>query len=736
MSMNRFTCLAAVTAALLAGSAVAQSWQPIGADGGLVSNVVSARDDGGRVYAVAENGLHISEDAGRNWRAPHSGVTPALVSRSLVVSPLQPSRLFALGPSAQVLRSDDSGENWTPTGYSGPLSNEQAMLMIGDTLLLSGYGGVMRSTDLGTSFALVQGWPADTGMSTLAERPGHPGEAIAGVYLGSSGTAETLYRTVDGGASWTPVMRDDSGGHVASIEYFGSDTLVALVDGRLLRSNDNGATWATPQLLLGYGSSMARVSATQLIVINQTQCLRSDDLFVTQHDCSSGLNTGFLTANLTAVNDGAAVRVLATTRGAGVQALDPQTVSWSASNRRLQADVNRGLALVGDSGPMFTGQFRSDNGASPLLRSADDGVSWTRHLGPPYENGAAALIRSIAVDPTTIDSGFATVYASGRGRRMPANLTTGGIYKSTDGGVSWLPLNSGLPAMPGTSASGVSIGTVRKVIPDPRSCDAPPAAGPCTQGPLRRVFAISDGFASGVYDGRWRVVRSDEAGANWTSIGLGLPEQIFDDIGYESVTPIDLEFDPDGAAIYLSVYVDFYNDDNSPRSPVIASGVYRSSDRGASWTPISNGLPLVNGSATTTRSVFALAVHPRRSGVLWASTVETGQASRLYRSDDAGANWTALAVVPDCDVRELQVAPEAPQVLLAAGAAVDSGRGCLLRSEDGGASWTALHGELPGNVVYDVRRDPGDARRLVVAGQRGVWAALAPADRIFTDLER
>lgn len=734
--MNRFTRLAATTAALLAGSAVAQNWQPIGADGGLVSNVVSARDDGGRVYAVAENGLHISEDAGRNWRAPSSGVTPALVSRSLVVSPLQSSRLFALGPSAQLLRSDDSGESWAPTGYAGALSSEQAMFMIGDTLLLSPYVGVVRSTDLGTSFAPVQGWPADSGMATLAERPGHPGEAIAGVYLGSSGTAATLYRTVDGGANWTPLLTDETLGHVASIEYFGSDTVVALVEGRLLRSNDNGATWAAPQLLLGYGSSMTRLSATGLITINQAQCLRSEDLFVTQHDCSSGMSGGVATPKLTAVNDGTAVRVLALTPGAGVQALDPQTVTWSASNRRLQADINRGLALAGDSGPMFTGQFRSDNTTSPLLRSGDDGTSWTRHLGPPYENGAAALIRSIAIDPTTIASGFATIYASGRGRRMGANLTTGGIYKSTDGGISWLALNSGLPAMGGTSASGVYIGTVRKVVPDPRSCETPPVAGPCTQGPLRSVFAVSDGFASGVFDGRWRVLRSDEAGANWTSIGLGLPEQIIDDIGYESVTPIDLEFDPAGAAIYLSVYVDFYNDDDSPRIPVITSGVYKSTDRGATWTPASNGLPLVGGSATTTRSVFALAVHPRRSGVLWASTIETGQASRLYRSDDAGASWTALAVVPDCDVRDLQVVPEAPQVLLAAGGAVDSGRGCLLRSEDGGASWTALHGELPGNVVYDLRRDPGDVRRLVVAGQRGVWGALAPADRIFTDLER
>jgi len=71
----------------------------------------------------------------------------------------------------------------------------------------------------------------------------------------------------------------------------------------------------------------------------------------------------------------------------------------------------------------------------------------------------------------------------------------------------------------------------------------------------------------------------------------------------------------------------------------------------------------------------------------------------------------------------------------AAGIALDGGKGCVWRSEDGGLNWNSIGTSLPVHGVYDLRQDPNDRRRLVVATTSGVWQALLPSDRIFDDRE-
>lgn len=732
MSMIRYGGRAAALCALLAGSAAAHTWYPAGPDGGRLYDLVAARDGGGRVYALAYNGLHISTDAGRNWRAPQSAAPPPY-TRSLVISPAQPLRLFAADATGRLLRSDDGGESWLPTGYLHSPSYAPVLGIAGDALFLSDLDGrLLRSVDGGVSFAAVQGWPADRALHLAATRPGHPNEVLAGVAYGEPAS---LYRSTDGGASWTSVYADPLNRGVTAIEYFDASEVIALLGGSLIRSSDGGLTWSPPQPLLGDKGRLLRLGGDAMVAVDAAQCWRSSDRFATRSDCSQDLRASHDDApfGATVADDDGLPRVLATASREGVQVLDLQDSRWRVSNRRLQAEILRGLAMAQGSGPVFAGRLLSDNHGETLL-GYFGGSSWERFLGDPAVGGVATLIRSIEIDPTS-NPDSPTVYAAGRARLLPNLLSNSGIYKS-DGGHDWRPLDSGLPPVSGGTFSGVSLGMVRKIALDPRSCAAPPAQGACTQGPLRRVFAVGDGVRPGqVSDGRWRVVRSDEGGENWTGVGLSLPAPLSGEGWSESVRPVDLEFDRAGTAIYLSVFADYYNDDGSPRIPGIVSGVFRSIDGGDSWIAANNGLPRVTGSATTTRDVFALAVHPRRSGTLWASTNEPGLAAFVHRSDDGGASWSRGVEIKNCDVRDLQVSREAPQVLLAAGVAVDAEVGCLWRSEDGGENWTALHEGLPMTQIYDVRWNPRDPDRLYVSGDRGIWVATVPGDRIFTDLE-
>ncbi len=111
-------------------------------------------------------------------------------------------------------------------------------------------------------------------------------------------------------------------------------------------------------------------------------------------------------------------------------------------------------------------------------------------------------------------------------------------------------------------------------------------------------------------------------------------------------------------------------------------GVFRTSDRGATWQPANAGLAGVN--------VRALAASPAAG----ASTLYAGTESGLFRSDDAATSWhqTGFGGIPTA----FAVAPSAPDTLYVADA------DAVYRSDDGGSTWTLerdFGGLLPLSVL-------------------------------------
>lgn len=125
-------------------------------------------------------------------------------------------------------------------------------------------------------------------------------------------------------------------------------------------------------------------------------------------------------------------------------------------------------------------------------------------------------------------------------------------------------------------------------------------------------------------------------------------------------------------------------------------GVYRSDDDGVTWTSIADGLPSDFG--------FAMVAHPRRPGVIWnfpltadAERFPVERRCRVFRSTDAGGSWEPMT-------RGLPTVPFYPSVLRdamctdnadPAGVYFGTRSGEVFASRDEGASWTQVAAHLP-----------------------------------------
>ncbi len=195
-------------------------------------------------------------------------------------------------------------------------------------------------------------------------------------------------------------------------------------------------------------------------------------------------------------------------------------------------------------------------------------------------------------------------------------------------------------------------------------------------GALAAVPASPGTFHMGASDG---IYRSTDNGATWLKIFSGAPF-ITGSTAPNVVGPI--VFDPsDPQTIYLS-------------SP--SFGVLKSTDAGAHWTLVNQGLPIA-GSGYAAISYLAIdPFHPK--------TLIAGLGSKAYRSDDGALSWRAIdLMVPNganrgSDYPLVAFDPKRENVVYSFAWFT------LYRSKDGGNSWTKL--DVAGTRVNMAMPDP------------------------------
>lgn len=169
---------------------------------------------------------------------------------------------------------------------------------------------------------------------------------------------------------------------------------------------------------------------------------------------------------------------------------------------------------------------------------------------------------------------------------------------------------------------------------------------------------------------------------------------------------------PDGSRLYIGGH----------------SGVWRSDDHGTNWRhlewpqPPSGSMAVPGCLAVPT--IFDLAVSPVNPDLVLAATGPDarfpGSLSGVYRSTDGGASWTRVHVFQQggtvAPASTLSIAPDNPQLVYAAG------QYAVAISNDGGATWTEVV-PAPNTDFWHVAVAPAEStqRRVYAVGSAGVW---------------
>ncbi len=142
--------------------------------------------------------------------------------------------------------------------------------------------------------------------------------------------------------------------------------------------------------------------------------------------------------------------------------------------------------------------------------------------------------------------------------------------------------------------------------------------------------------------------------------------------------------------------------------------VWKTLDWGDTWS-VPGGAPVLDGNPVLSLTVFPL--DPDR---VWAATVPAGRRAGVYRSTDGARTWREVTGdLPDrypVDILADYADPLTAYVVLSG-----FGTGHLYRTRDGGISWEDLSSGLPDIPTSAVALDPGDPDYLYVGNDFGVW---------------
>ncbi len=308
-----------------------------------------------------------------------------------------------------------------------------------------------------------------------------------------------------------------------------------------------------------------------------------------------------------------------------------------------------------------------------IWRTDDAGRTWM----PIFDQEETGSIGALAVAP----SDPSTIYAgSGEGLQRPDLAVGDGIYVSNDGGATWM--HRGL--RDGQQIPAIAV--------DPRD--------------PRRLFVAVLGHPYGPNAERG-VYRSLDGGVTFSRVLYA----------NENVGAYDVAIDPQNPSV---VYATLWGARQAPWEvggsfEVPGSGIFKSTDGGATWMQLRNGLPSRVGRCE-------IAVAPSNPEVVYAYVDTPSAGAAIYRSDDGGATFVARNTTPQIaqrgdDLAALAVDPRDPNTVYATNTST-------YRSRDSGRTFVSIKGAPGGDDYHAVWVNPSAPDHIILGSDQGATISV------------
>ncbi len=384
------------------------AWYAIGPAGGDVRGIALNPANPSEMYAVTgahRSKIYKSDNSGQTWELR---IIVDSYLCHIAIAPSNPDIVYALGMNS-VFKSADRGATWkeyqlgaSSYGYEGEIAvsrtNPQRVFACGYSLYSAGgvCPAIFKSTDGGLSWSTKVLSPSSPfgGAHALALDPGNDNVIyVGGADSSGSESPARLFRSVDGGNSWTNISGSIDG-YLESIAVDAKDSSRVYVGTTwgVFRSADGGQTWARNDGIV-YATAVAIDPAdSNTIFAGHTEsCYKSTDGGINWTKNSLGLYGSCHNLLIT----GSALFYAST---AGIYKSRDGGMAWQASYTGISSANVPALAVASSSPNVLYIAVKDD----AFFKSDAFGLSWERL--PDF--AVCDDVRKIAVDPGDDDRLF------------------------------------------------------------------------------------------------------------------------------------------------------------------------------------------------------------------------------------------------------------------------------------------------------------------------------------------
>jgi photosystem II stability/assembly factor-like uncharacterized protein len=648
--------------------------------------------------------IYAASRSGGLWKTTNNGVTWANISDAVEAAAVG---AVAVAPSnANIVWMGTGDQANARSSYSGK--------------------GVFKSMDAGHTWQFT-GLPDSHHIARIVIHPTDPDIVFVAAmgHLFSRNEERGVFRTNDGGRTWTKVLYIDDGTGAIDlvINRQSPDTLYAAMyekhrsPWRLVlggagsgvhRTDDGGRSWrkvsGLPSGIIGrIGLDISRRNPEQLTVIVENLNPRTDGMPGRVDACVASSGRGAAAARTAKPGGPVGNEVYRSTDG----------------GRTWRKTHDASIDVAGSKAPYSFNQIRTSPAdpnhilvtSDSMYESRDGGKTW--NCG--FMRGVFGDFRTIwwdEQDPQRImlgsDGGVNVSYDGGRTATYFPNMRVGEVY-----------------------AIGVDMDDPYNVYAGLQDHDS--WKGP-SNGKSGRI-TLEDWVTVGTQDGMYNQVDPTDSRWVFNSYQAGGQRRFDQHTGL--ATAIEPRRPPGGPALRYNWVTPLVLSPHNPR--ILYTGaqvIFRSLDRGDGWQEISPDLTTADPSRCGLNSGYvpyctmtSISESPVMPGVIWAGTDD----GRVHVTRDHGASWTdatsavgAAGGPADRYVSRVFASPHDAGTAFVAknGFRNDDFRPFLFKTADFGKTWSAISTNLPQSPINVVVQDRRNRELLIVGNDLGVWISV------------